>query len=67
MMPFAAGGCSEERLAKARLFFSEPAHSPPGTEMTLAKVAESVTACAGLREREGPAVRNYLNGHATAR
>jgi hypothetical protein len=39
----------------------------PGTEVTLAKVAESVMSCAELREREGERVRNYLNGHATAR
>jgi alanyl aminopeptidase len=67
MMPYAAGGCSEDRLARARAFFSEPAHSPPGTEMTLAMVAESVLSCADLRAREGAAVRNYLNGHTTAR
>lgn len=67
MMPYAAGGCSMERLARARVFFAEPARAVPGTEVTLAKVAESVTSCAELREREGDRVRNYLNSHATAR
>jgi alanyl aminopeptidase len=67
MMPYAAGGCSTERLARARVFFAGPAHSVPGTAVTLARVAESVTSCAEMRAREGDRVRDYLNAHATAR
>ena len=48
------------RLQTARTFFSDPAHSPAGTEEELAKVAEDVADCAGLRERDGPVVVRYL-------
>jgi alanyl aminopeptidase len=64
-LPRVAGGCSMERLEKARAFFSEPAHAPPGTERELAEVAEAVTGCVELREREGEAVRTYLRGAVT--
>jgi hypothetical protein len=59
-LPHLAGGCSLSRLQRARTFFSDPAHSPAGTENELAKVVETVISCAGLREREGPAVSRYL-------
>lgn len=59
-LPSLAGGCSPERLARARKFFAEPAHQAPGLEKQLAKVAESVSDCAKLRERERGAVEAYL-------
>ncbi len=58
--PYFASGCSAERLAAARIFFGVPAHQVPGTERQLSKVAESITDCVSLREREGKAVREYL-------
>jgi alanyl aminopeptidase len=59
-LPFIASGCSSERLAAARAFFAEPEHNYPGTDVQLAKVADQVTDCSGLREREGEAVEEYL-------
>jgi alanyl aminopeptidase len=66
-MPFIASGCSRERLEAARVFFSAPERSAPGTEKTLAKVADQVDDCVNLREREGAAVAEYLNGLVSAR
>ena len=59
-LPFIASGCSSERLAAARAFFAQPEHNVPGTDVQLAKVADQVTDCAGLREREGAVVAEYL-------
>jgi alanyl aminopeptidase len=59
-LPEFAGGCSRERLAEARAFFSDPARAPVGTAESLARTAARVEACAALREREGPAVREAL-------
>ena len=61
-MPYFAGGCSAERLAAARQFFAEPGHSVDGTDNHLAKVSDQVMDCVNLREREGAAVADYLNG-----
>ena len=66
-MPQFASGCSVKRLEAAKVFFAEAAHSAPGTEKELAKVADRVNDCAGLREREGAAVVRYLNGLAGVR
>jgi alanyl aminopeptidase len=60
-MPFFAGGCSAERLESARAFFSDPSHQAAGTLKQLEKVADQVTDCLNLREREGEAVTRYLN------
>jgi alanyl aminopeptidase len=62
--PNYAGGCSRERLDLARQFFAEPAHRVPGTEKELSQVGEEVGDCAGLREREGPAVAAFLRALA---
>jgi hypothetical protein len=60
-MPYFAGGCSSDRIEAARIFFAEDGpHYQPGQEKELAKVAEAVGDCVGLREREGKAVREYL-------
>jgi alanyl aminopeptidase len=60
-MPFMAGGCSKERLARAHEFFAMPEHNIPGTDEQMAKVSDQVTDCTGLRDREGVAVGQYLN------
>jgi len=60
-MPFYAGGCSEERLEKAKVFFSDPEHNVEGTDKNLAKVTDQVTDCVNLRNREEAAVSKYLN------
>jgi len=58
--PFIAGGCSTERLERAREFFEDPDHQVDGTLNNLEKVADQVKDCADLRRREGPAVARYL-------
>jgi hypothetical protein len=65
-LPWFAAGCDLQRMEAARVFFSEPAHMPPGTEAELKKMAASVEECAGLREREGAALRSYLEDAPTA-
>jgi hypothetical protein len=65
-MPYMAGGCSRERLAKAQEFFSDPARNVPGTEESLAKVSDQVNDCAGLRDREGAKVAEYLKRFVAA-
>ena len=59
-MPSFARGCSLQRLEAAKAFFADPSHSVPGSEMELAKVADAVNDCAGLRQREGTVVAAYL-------
>jgi hypothetical protein len=59
-MPDMAGGCSLERLEAAKKFFADPAHAVSGSEQELAKTADQVKDCAGLRQREGAAVAAYL-------
>jgi len=58
-----ADGCSNERLEAARVFFSEPAHAPLGTERELAELSGRVSSCVGLREREGTAVTRALSAN----
>ena len=65
-MPFIASGCSLERLARAQEFFAMPEHNVPGTDEQLAKIADQVTDCTGLRDREGQAVDRYIRDFATA-
>ncbi|RME18999.1 MAG: hypothetical protein D6800_14875, partial [Candidatus Zixiibacteriota bacterium] len=57
---FFAGGCSQERLDKAKAFFGRPEHQGPGIEHRLARVTEGVEDCVDLREREGEAVNSLL-------
>jgi alanyl aminopeptidase len=59
-LPYMAMSCSDEQLAEAREFFSEPERASPGTAAALAKVAEAVESCVALRAREGGAVAEYL-------
>jgi aminopeptidase N len=59
-----AGGCSDERLQSARVFFSAPEHDLPGVDTELAKVADEVTDCVRLRHREQPSVASYLTRSA---
>ncbi len=66
-LPHFAEGCSVKRLEAAKAFFADATHSVAGTEKELAKVADRVNDCAGLREREGAAVSRYLSGLAGAR
>ena len=61
-LPGIAGGCSAERLERAREFFAEPEHRVEGTDVQMAKTAEQVMDCVHLRQREGDAVAAYLRG-----
>jgi hypothetical protein len=54
------------RLQEAEKFFAEPAHSPPGTDQELAKVAEAVKTCVALRQREGASVAEFLRSSSTS-
>jgi hypothetical protein len=65
-MPYMAGGCSRERIAKAQEFFTESTRNVPGMEETLAKVSDQVNDCAGLRDREGAKVAEYLKRFVAA-
>jgi alanyl aminopeptidase len=66
-MPLTASGCSRERLEKAKVFFADPKHQVAGYEMELAKVADAVNDCAGLRQREGTLVATYLTQQVGSR
>ena len=66
-LPHAGGGCDEGRILKAKEFFSMPEHSPPGTEVELARMLESGNDCLGLRKRESAAVARYLTQVAQAK
>jgi alanyl aminopeptidase len=57
-MPFIAGGCEPERVARAKKFFVEK--NLTGTERRMAQVEEQVNECAALRSREMNAVTGYL-------
>lgn len=59
-LPYLAGGCSVERLAAAQRFFGGLDEAIEGADRTLEKVADQVTDCAGLRDREGAVVAAYL-------
>jgi cytosol alanyl aminopeptidase len=58
----AGAGCSAERYAIAKTFYSDPSRAVPGTDRQLAKVGDLVGDCVSLRQREGPAVAAYLRG-----
>jgi alanyl aminopeptidase len=59
-MPYAAAGCSVERLEAANSFFSQPEHEVDGTQENLRKVAQAVMDCVTLRTREEVSVKAYL-------
>ena len=60
-LPMMASGCSEERLKVVQAFYADPARSTiPGVAQTLERVADSVHGCISLRDREGAAVRKFL-------
>jgi hypothetical protein len=60
LLPRLASGCSQDRLERARAFFSQPPHRVGGTDVQMAKVADQVGDCVRLREREAHRVRAYL-------
>ncbi|HEY3217098.1 MAG TPA: M1 family metallopeptidase [Candidatus Eisenbacteria bacterium] len=60
-LPWQGGGCSAGRAAKAREFFSVPAHSPVGTAKEVDKMLAVVNDCVSLHEREGAAAARYLS------
>ncbi|MFN7966870.1 MAG: M1 family aminopeptidase [Acidobacteriota bacterium] len=60
LLPWFASGCDRARLAEAKAFFAEPQHNVPGTDRSLAQVAEGVDVCATIREREGASVKRFL-------
>jgi alanyl aminopeptidase len=63
-MPYFASGCSTQRLHAAQVFFAKPEHQSSGTDITLARLSDSVNDCVSLREREGARVADFLSQHA---
>jgi alanyl aminopeptidase len=61
-LPMIATGCSEERLERARKFFSQPGKQVPGTTEQLARIADLVRDCRRLQQREEKSVAEYLRG-----
>jgi alanyl aminopeptidase len=59
-LPMMGSGCSAERLAATKAFYSDPARAVPGVDKTLERVADMVNGCISLREREGRAVSEFL-------
>jgi aminopeptidase N len=59
-LPGFARCCDAQRVEHAKVFFSFPETQFPGTREELAKVIEGTLDCAGLRERQTPAVVRYL-------
>jgi len=67
LVPFyatAAGGCSAERLAKAREFFAAPGRSTPALQRRLDRTGDQVAQCVALRAREGAKVAAALTAAA---
>jgi aminopeptidase N len=56
----AAGGCSPERIAAGRMFFTDPARRYPGVEVEFKKIEDAAKDCIRLRAREGAAATAYL-------
>ncbi len=54
------GGCSLEKLQRAREFFTHESRILEETEMILARVTSQVNDCVNLREREGASVTAFL-------
>jgi hypothetical protein len=63
-MPAYAGGCSSVREEKAKEFFADPEHAPPGVEKEIARMSEGVEDCLGLRAREGSRFNAWLTRSA---
>ncbi len=64
-MPMLGSGCSAERLAATKAFFSDSQHAVPGVEQTLERVSDLVNTCISLRTRDGERVARYMRGFAT--
>ena len=56
------GGCSHQQFDRMKQFLSDPEHFVTGMDRTMAQTLDGVVDCVGLREREGEAVRRYLQG-----
>ncbi len=53
-------GCSQERLAALRKFFSDPAHKVLGGEASLKRMEDALRECASVHERESERVERWL-------
>lgn len=60
-LPYFGSGCSLDRLTLAQKFFRDEQRVSASIEQRLEQIADQVTDCASLREREGSAVTAYLN------
>ncbi len=57
---FVGSGCDMSVYSEAEKFFADKIQANPGYVRTLAKLKESVSSCAALRERESAGVNQYL-------
>ncbi len=60
------GGCSHEKLQKAREFFTHESRILKETNIILARVSDQVSDCVNLREREGESVAAFLKQFAAS-
>ena len=60
------GGCSKEREAELRQFFSDPKRDRPGIRPTLRRMADAMEECSSLHEREAERVERWLDTRAAA-
>jgi len=58
------GGCSHEKLARAKEFFTHESRFDKETEQVLTRVTAQVNDCVNLREREGKSVAEFLTKFA---
>jgi len=60
------GGCSQERQAQLKQFFSDPKRSGPGIQPTLRRMSDAMRECSSLHDREAERVERWLNSRNTS-
>jgi hypothetical protein len=60
------GGCSQEREAQLKAFFSDPKRNRPGIQATLRRMADAMDECSSLHDREAERVERWLNSRVAA-
>jgi alanyl aminopeptidase len=60
------GGCSEERQAQIKQFFSDPKRNVPAIQASLRRMSDAMQECSSLHEREAERVERWLNSRVTS-
>ncbi len=60
------GGCSQEREAELKQFFSDPKRSGPGIQATLRRLCDAMEECSRLHDHEAERVERWLNSKVTS-